>query len=183
MGARFRIDASTLDPRPDTETLIEAALGFEDREAPLRHPRPRHGERLHPRDAVGGAAAGKRRRRRCQPCGRLSWRGPMRQFLVSGTVRPSSPLTGSRPSRQFRSGGRQPAVSVGGRYGRALPRGARITIRRPRSTAALTGFPPIAASCGASAKCFVLAGFALFEIGHYPGPGGRPPPCRGGPYP
>ena len=34
-GRSFRIDASTLDPRPDTETLIEAALGFEDRETPL----------------------------------------------------------------------------------------------------------------------------------------------------
>ena len=35
MGGSFRIDASTLDPRPDTETLIEAALGFVDRETPL----------------------------------------------------------------------------------------------------------------------------------------------------
>ena len=35
MARSFRIDASTLDPRPDTETLIEAALGFEDRETPL----------------------------------------------------------------------------------------------------------------------------------------------------
>lgn len=34
-GRPFRIDASTLDPRPDTETLIEAALGLVDREAPL----------------------------------------------------------------------------------------------------------------------------------------------------
>jgi release factor glutamine methyltransferase len=34
-GRPFRIDASTLDPRPDTETLVEAALGFVDREAPL----------------------------------------------------------------------------------------------------------------------------------------------------
>ena len=35
MGRPFRIDASTLDPRPDTETLVEAALGLVDREAPL----------------------------------------------------------------------------------------------------------------------------------------------------
>ena len=35
MAAPFRIDASTLDPRPDTETLVEAALGLVDREAPL----------------------------------------------------------------------------------------------------------------------------------------------------
>jgi release factor glutamine methyltransferase len=34
-GRSFRIDASTLDPRPDTETLVEAALGLVDREAPL----------------------------------------------------------------------------------------------------------------------------------------------------
>jgi release factor glutamine methyltransferase len=34
-GRPFRIDASTLDPRPDTETLVEAALGLVDREAPL----------------------------------------------------------------------------------------------------------------------------------------------------
>ena len=34
-GRPFRIDASTLDPRPDTEALIEAALGLVDREAPL----------------------------------------------------------------------------------------------------------------------------------------------------
>jgi release factor glutamine methyltransferase len=34
-GRSFSIDASTLDPRPDTETLIEAALGLVDREAPL----------------------------------------------------------------------------------------------------------------------------------------------------
>jgi release factor glutamine methyltransferase len=34
-GRPFRIDASTLDPRPDTETLIEAALALVDRKAPL----------------------------------------------------------------------------------------------------------------------------------------------------
>ena len=34
-GRSFRIDASTLDPRPDTETLVEAALGLVDREALL----------------------------------------------------------------------------------------------------------------------------------------------------
>jgi release factor glutamine methyltransferase len=34
-GRPFRIDANTLDPRPDTETLIEAALGLVDRAAPL----------------------------------------------------------------------------------------------------------------------------------------------------
>jgi release factor glutamine methyltransferase len=31
-GRSFRIDASTLDPRPDTETLVEAALALVDRE-------------------------------------------------------------------------------------------------------------------------------------------------------
>jgi release factor glutamine methyltransferase len=35
-GRQFRIDASTLDPRPDTETLIEAALALAGQEAPLR---------------------------------------------------------------------------------------------------------------------------------------------------
>ena len=35
-GRSFRIDGSTLDPRPDTETLIEAALTLVDRWAPLR---------------------------------------------------------------------------------------------------------------------------------------------------
>ena len=39
-GRPFRIDASTLDPRPDTETLIEAALSLANergwREAPIR---------------------------------------------------------------------------------------------------------------------------------------------------
>jgi release factor glutamine methyltransferase len=34
-GRPFRIDRSTLDPRPDTETLIEAVLGLVDRESPL----------------------------------------------------------------------------------------------------------------------------------------------------
>src|SRR5262245_1071421 len=34
-GRSFLIDASTLDPRADTETLVEAALGMVDREAPL----------------------------------------------------------------------------------------------------------------------------------------------------
>lgn len=34
-GRTFRIDASTLDPRPDTETLIEAALGLMEGETPL----------------------------------------------------------------------------------------------------------------------------------------------------
>jgi release factor glutamine methyltransferase len=34
-GRPFRIDQSTLDPRPDTETLIEAALGLVGRETPL----------------------------------------------------------------------------------------------------------------------------------------------------
>ena len=34
-GRPFRIDVNTLDPRPDTETLIEAALGIVDRAAPL----------------------------------------------------------------------------------------------------------------------------------------------------
>ena len=35
-GRPFRIDASSLDPRPDTETLIEAALALAGGEAPLR---------------------------------------------------------------------------------------------------------------------------------------------------
>ena len=35
-GRPFRIDASALDPRPDTETLIEAALALAGREGPLR---------------------------------------------------------------------------------------------------------------------------------------------------
>ena len=35
-GRPFRIDASTLDPRPDTETLIEAALALAGGEEPLR---------------------------------------------------------------------------------------------------------------------------------------------------
>jgi release factor glutamine methyltransferase len=35
-GRPFRIDASTLDPRPDTETLIEAALALAGHEEPLR---------------------------------------------------------------------------------------------------------------------------------------------------
>ena len=35
-GRPFRIDASTLDPRPDTETLIEAALALAGHEGPLR---------------------------------------------------------------------------------------------------------------------------------------------------
>jgi release factor glutamine methyltransferase len=35
-GRSFRIDASTLDPRPDTETLVEAALGLVDRGSPLK---------------------------------------------------------------------------------------------------------------------------------------------------
>ena len=35
-GRPFRIDESTLDPRPDTETLIEAALELVGGEAPLR---------------------------------------------------------------------------------------------------------------------------------------------------
>ena len=35
-GRPFRIDASTLDPRPDTETLIEAALALVSRETPLK---------------------------------------------------------------------------------------------------------------------------------------------------
>jgi release factor glutamine methyltransferase len=35
-GRSFRIDASTLDPRPDTETLIEAALALAGHEGPLK---------------------------------------------------------------------------------------------------------------------------------------------------
>jgi release factor glutamine methyltransferase len=35
-GRPFHIDASTLDPRPDTETLIEAALSLVDREKPVK---------------------------------------------------------------------------------------------------------------------------------------------------
>jgi release factor glutamine methyltransferase len=35
-GRPFRIDSSTLDPRPDTETLIEAALALARHEGPLR---------------------------------------------------------------------------------------------------------------------------------------------------
>ena len=57
-GRPFRIDESTLDPRPDTETLVEAALALVGCHVPLKAARPRHGERLHPRDAVGRAAAG-----------------------------------------------------------------------------------------------------------------------------
>jgi release factor glutamine methyltransferase len=37
-GRSFRIDASTLDPRPDTETLVEAALGLVDREGLRERP-------------------------------------------------------------------------------------------------------------------------------------------------
>ena len=68
-GRPFRIDASTLDPRPDTETLIEAALALVGGEAPLKAARPRHGERLHPRHAAGRAAAGGRCRHRQEPAG------------------------------------------------------------------------------------------------------------------
>jgi release factor glutamine methyltransferase len=37
-GRTFRIDASTLDPRPDTETLVEAALALVDREGLRERP-------------------------------------------------------------------------------------------------------------------------------------------------
>jgi release factor glutamine methyltransferase len=37
-GRAFRIDASTLDPRPDTETLVEAALALVDREGLRERP-------------------------------------------------------------------------------------------------------------------------------------------------
>jgi release factor glutamine methyltransferase len=37
-GRTFRIDASTLDPRPDTETLVEAALALVDREGLCERP-------------------------------------------------------------------------------------------------------------------------------------------------
>ena len=100
MGGRFRIDASTLDPRPDTETLIEAALALVAGRA-----RRRSSSSISARAA---AASSSRCWRSCRGAsgvgidvawGRLSWRGPMRRSLVSGTVRPSSLPTGSRPSR------------------------------------------------------------------------------------
>ena len=157
-GRSFRIDASTLDPRPDTETLIEAALGLVDREAPLRHPRSRHGERLHPRRPCWPSCRGRAASASISAWRRLSWRGPMPRALGVGDR--AAFLAGDwleAVEGSFDLVVANPPYLVGGRHGRALPRGARSRSERRRSTAVLTGFPPIAASCRASAKPCVLA--------------------------
>ncbi len=44
---KFTVTPDVLDPRPDTETLVEAALkSFAT--PPRGHPRPRHRDRVHP---------------------------------------------------------------------------------------------------------------------------------------
>ena len=61
-GRRFALSAATLDPRPDSETLIEAALGIAAREGwrerPIAHSRHRHRDGMPAADAARRAAAG-----------------------------------------------------------------------------------------------------------------------------
>ena len=143
-GRSFRVDPSVLDPRADTETLIEAALAIVDqkgwRERPLRlldlgtgsgcilaHParrtalRPRHRHRHQPRRA-------RLRRRQCRPAGRRRSRRLHCRQLARRRLRPIRPhprqpalhrLGRDRPARR-RRGGLRPASCA-----RRRPRRAR----------------------------------------------------------
>ena len=98
-GRPFRIDASTLDPRPDTETLIEAALALAGGERPLKAPRPRHGERAASSSRCWPNCRGRAVSASTRAWRRLSSRAPTRKALGSGTGRASSPAIGWRPSK------------------------------------------------------------------------------------
>ena len=113
--------------------------------------------------------------------GRLSWRGPMPRSLVSGTVRPSSLLTGSRPSR---------AVSTWWWPTRPIcrrptwprsPQRCAITIPAPALDGGPDGLSAYRRIVPGLRKALRPGGFALFEIGPDQAQAVAAPPCRGGP--
>ena len=77
-GRSFLVDESALDPRPDTETLIEVALAAhrEDGQAgrAASPARSRHRDGVHPLDTSRRAAEGARTWHRSQLCGASSCR-------------------------------------------------------------------------------------------------------------
>ena len=68
-GLRLGLSAETLEPRPDTETLVDALLPFVRAAAAkargLPHSRPRHRHRRHRAGAAGRGRNGDGGRRRC----------------------------------------------------------------------------------------------------------------------
>ena len=142
-GRSFRVDPNVLDPRPDTETLIEVALAIVDRQGwrgeAAQAARSRHRHRLHPHHPSGRAAACTRdrhrqeprrarlRRRQRKPARRRLPRQLHRRRLAGGRLRPirADPLQPAlhRLRRDCRArrrrGGLRPASRARWRPGRA----------------------------------------------------------------
>ena len=160
MARAFRIDASTLDPRPDTETLVEAALALVDREGLRERPL-----KLLDLGTGSGCILITLLAELPQASGvgvdvslpALKRRGIMRMPSASAPARVLSLLIGLRPLRAV-STWWWPTRPICRRptWPGSPPRCA-ITTPGPRSMAVLTGFPPIAASRRVSAKPCALA--------------------------
>ena len=105
-GLPFKVSPAVLVPRPDSETLIEAALALmPDRAAAVAHPRSRPGLGLpaaHP-----AARISQRQRRRPGDLGRGAGGGPgQRRSAWRGRAGAARfPATGGRPDWQRRMGG------------------------------------------------------------------------------
>ena len=166
-GRPFRIDASTLDPRPDTETLIEAALAL------ARRARSRSGCSTSARGAAASSS-------RCWPscrgasgvgidkslpalelarrqCGKPWGRGP-------GALHRRR-LAGGRP-RHLRSRGRQSALSLGGETWPGSPTRSAPTTRRDALDGGPDGLFAYRRIVPRLGKVLRPGGIALFEIGH-----------------
>ena len=94
-GMDLALGPETLDPRPDTETLVAAVLARLGTDVSAFHPRHGNGNRCHPPGASEGAAAGAR-----------AWVRPVLWRTETGTVECARP----RVVRQ----GRVLAVGLGG---------------------------------------------------------------------
>ena len=168
-GRAFRIDQDTLDPRPDTETLIEAALDLTDQRG-WRH-RPIDildlgtGSGCDPPHAARGTATRAGRRHGVSALARSTWRGPMPKRSASRRGRASSLQIGSTalPGASILSS-RTRLTLLPARLP-SLRRRSACTIRRWRSMAVPTGSRRIEPSPRRRSLCCGLGGSLLAEIG------------------
>ena len=165
-GRSFLVDPHALDPRPDTESLIEAALALVERQGLARQPaqaaRSRHRDRLHPHHAFGRAAAGARRRHRHQRRGARPCRGQCASALAWRLAPPFSPPIGSTRSRaEFDLILANPPYLASGEIAWLADGGCGSLTRGSRLTAAPTGSTPIGALPPALARSWPkTAGFS-----------------------
>ena len=134
-AAALRSSPATLDPRPDSETLIEAALALVDARGLARaaaaHPRRRHGLGVPAADAAGRAAACARASaptlRDCARCCRCQRASLSILRRIGATCAFACARTRWKASKGRSIPGRvNPPYIASGRYRRARARGARL---------------------------------------------------------